>query len=78
MTDLEMDNYIKTTLERVRLVRPLIIEHVKKSGAMKRSVSGQIDCPVCKTGKVNYSRAGSYNGHVSAECTTADCVRWIE
>jgi hypothetical protein len=38
---------------------------------------GVIDCPVCKTGKLRYSRAG-YNGHVHAGCTTDGCVGWME
>lgn len=41
------------------------------------SGTGKIDCPVCKTGKLGYSRAG-YNGHVHAGCTTENCVRWME
>ncbi len=39
--------------------------------------SGSIPCPACKTGKVSYSRAGC-NGHIWAQCSTPDCVRWIE
>ncbi len=38
---------------------------------------GEITCPVCKTGKLRYSRA-AYNGHVHASCSTATCVRWME
>ena len=41
------------------------------------SGAGQIDCPVCKVGKLRYSRA-AYNGHVHAGCTTQGCVRWME
>jgi hypothetical protein len=39
--------------------------------------AGVMDCPVCKTGKLQYSRA-TYNGHVHARCSTADCVAWME
>ena len=39
--------------------------------------AGEMDCPVCKTGKLRYSRA-SYNGHVHAGCTTKGCVSWME
>lgn len=39
--------------------------------------SGIMDCPICRTGKLNYSRS-SYNGHVRAACSTPECVRWIE
>lgn len=41
------------------------------------SGSGQIQCPVCNTGLLNYSRAG-YNGHVHGQCSTATCVAWME
>lgn len=38
---------------------------------------GTMNCPVCGTGKLRYSRA-SYNGHVHAQCTTEGCVAWME
>jgi hypothetical protein len=38
---------------------------------------GVMDCPVCKTGKLQYRRS-SYNGHVHGRCSTADCVAWME
>jgi hypothetical protein len=38
---------------------------------------GEIVCPVCKTGKLCYSRA-AYNGHVHAACSTNGCVAWME
>jgi hypothetical protein len=38
---------------------------------------GVMDCPVCGTGKLHYSRAG-YNGHVHARCETDGCVSWME
>jgi hypothetical protein len=41
------------------------------------SGAGVMDCPVCKTGKLRYSRA-AYNGHVHARCSTADCVAWMQ
>lgn len=41
------------------------------------SGSGETDCPVCKTGRLRYSRAG-YNGHVHAGCSTSGCVAWVE
>ena len=41
------------------------------------SGGGVMDCPVCKTGKLHYSRA-SCNGHVHARCSTADCVAWMQ
>lgn len=41
------------------------------------SGAGEMQCPVCKAGKLRYSRAG-YNGHVHAACSTETCVRWME
>ena len=39
--------------------------------------SGKIECPVCKNGKLRYSRASS-NGHVHAACSDDNCVGWRE
>lgn len=39
--------------------------------------AGEMDCPVCKTGKLRYSRA-AYNGHVHGRCSTDGCVAWME
>lgn len=39
--------------------------------------AGAMQCPICKTGKLNYSRALS-NGHVNARCSTEGCVDWME
>lgn len=41
------------------------------------SGSGEIACPVCKVGRLRYSRSG-YNGHVHAACSTSGCVCWRE
>lgn len=41
------------------------------------SGAGVMDCPVCKIGKLRYSR-DSYNGHVHARCSTPDCVSWMQ
>lgn len=38
---------------------------------------GEIECPVCRTGRLRFSRSG-YNGHIYAGCTTPDCVRWMD
>lgn len=39
--------------------------------------AGEMECPVCKTGKLRYSRA-AYNGHVHARCSTDGCVALME
>lgn len=41
------------------------------------SGAGEMACPVCKTGKLQYSRS-SYNGHVHGKCETPGCVAWME
>lgn len=38
---------------------------------------GVIECPVCKSGQLRFTRSG-YNGHIHAGCTTPGCVAWIE
>lgn len=45
--------------------------------AGKRGVRGVLDCPICKSGKLHYEVSG-YNGHKRAQCTTKDCVNFIE
>lgn len=39
--------------------------------------NGVMDCPICVTGKLRYSRA-AYNGHVHGRCSTDGCVAWME
>jgi hypothetical protein len=61
-------------------VAPLIPEmehHWYKPQKNYFSGGGIMDCPVCKTGKLKYSRAG-YNGHVHGRCSTNGCVAWME
>jgi hypothetical protein len=71
------DAEIALSLKRIGIVRAAIISAIGPE-RMKQGISGVIDCPVCTTGKVRYSRAGSYNGHVHASCSTAGCVSWME
>lgn len=40
-------------------------------------VSGHLPCPVCAKGTLSYSRSG-YNGHIMANCSTDNCVSWME
>ena len=39
--------------------------------------SGVMECPICKTGNLRYSRS-NFNGHVHAACSTEGCVSWME
>lgn len=47
------------------------------SGRPGKSVRGSLDCPICTTGKLAYSRSAC-NGHVHASCSTPRCVAWRE
>jgi len=60
-------------LGRTMKARLAIVEHL----GGKEGGSGIIDCPVCGTGKLRYSRAAC-NGHIHAACSTETCVRWME
>ena len=39
--------------------------------------SGILECPKCK-GRLHWTRAIAYNGHVHARCETEDCLAWME
>jgi len=39
--------------------------------------TGQVKCPACDAGQINYSVA-YVNGHMWACCTTDGCVMWME
>ncbi len=39
--------------------------------------AGDIECPVCKSGRLRFSVARS-NGHVWANCSTRLCMSWME
>lgn len=65
-------------LANIGKVRTAIIDAIEARGLMKADVSGVIECPACNSGQVHYRRAGAYNGHVHAQCTTENCVRWME
>jgi hypothetical protein len=74
----EYEAAIKKRMEGFVIARKAIVDHL--GGPWKRGTkgaSGEIDCPVCKTGKLRFSRAG-VNGHIHAGCTTKDCVGWME
>lgn len=81
-SEAEIDAQIEETnrrFEGTMLARQAIVAHL--GGAWKKgmpSKRGVIDCPVCGAkDKLHFSRAG-YNGHIHAQCETADCVAWME
>ncbi|HZM01756.1 MAG TPA: hypothetical protein VFC44_01930 [Candidatus Saccharimonadales bacterium] len=38
--------------------------------------SGEIDCPICKAGKLRYNQP--VNGRITARCSTGGCMSWTE
>jgi hypothetical protein len=76
--DAEIDKQINEMVRQVHIVRPAIVADIKQHDLWKKDCAGSIPCPICDQGTINYSYAGSYNGHIHCQCTTADCVGWIE
>ncbi len=56
--------------------RAAIIDYLKANGKPTRNVSGQMPCPVCNSGTLQFSIA--FNGHCHGKCTTTGCVWWME
>lgn len=72
------DKHFAELFQRTVTARCAIVEHL--GGPWKKgmkSAGGAIECPVCKTGQLKFSRAG-INGHIHAACTTNTCVMWME
>ncbi len=72
------DKWLQERFANMSKARQAIVDEL--GGPWKRGVlggSGAIDCPVCGTGALRFSRSG-YNGHIHAACTTETCVRWME
>lgn len=74
----ESERIISDLIKNITTTRMAIKRDIEDRGMKNRDTRGSIPCPVCKTGTVSYSCAGSYNGHVHAQCDTDDCVSWIE
>ena len=68
----------KKFIDDMTVTRRKIMQQIDQKNQQKANVSGTIPCPVCGTGTVSYSRAGLYNGHITAKCDTFGCVSWIE
>lgn len=73
------DKAIQDSIKGFTVARPAIIEECDRLGFKKgvKGISGKIPCPVCEKGDLHFSRS-SYNGHVHAKCTTANCMAWME
>lgn len=48
----------------------------KRFGKGKGGV-GEIVCPKCGTGTLRYT-VSSYNGHMHGQCSTPNCLAWME
>lgn len=68
----EINNEVSRSLKALKAV----IEHLTAINA-PRGTRGNIPCPICGTGELHFSRA-RYNGHISAKCTAAKCVEWMQ
>lgn len=64
---------IEALMKRMTVVDPVIAAWRRKPPIGKAEV---IECPACK-GRLHLRQAAS-NGHVRAQCKTADCVNFIE
>lgn len=73
----EREAEVMRSLDRTRIAMIAIIEKIGKWKKGMPGLQGEMPCPVCKTGKLGYSRAG-YNGHIWGACTTKGCVRWMQ
>jgi hypothetical protein len=58
--------------------RKIIIEDITARKSLYRDIKGEVKCPICEEGQIVYTYAGAYNKHISAKCSTTDCVNWIE
>jgi len=74
----EYEAAMQQRFKNIGVARAAIVDYF--GGPWKKGMDGSggfIDCPVCKTGTLKFSRSG-YNGHIHAACTTNDCVSWME
>lgn len=81
----ELEDYEQKTtrqaaifLEQMFQVRPAIVEYIKQKDMKDKDFRDTIPCPICETGIVSFTYAGSFNKHIHAICNTTDCVSWIE
>lgn len=64
--------------QKVNISRKAITDYIKSEGKQNTNVKGEIPCPVCETGELSFTYAGSYNKHVHGKCDTQGCVVWME
>lgn len=76
--DAWLNEYVKEFLVNMAIARPAIVAHVKETKREKSFVQDKIPCPIREDGTLHYTYHGHYNRHISAKCTTEDCIEWIE
>jgi len=54
-----------------------VIAYYKKN-KRRRSTKGEIPCPICQVGILQFGRPAYYNEHIHARCTTPNCVQWVQ
>jgi hypothetical protein len=52
------------------------IDEVLKS-VPKKGKSGEMPCPICKTGTIKWVRV-AYNNHLRMGCTTPECIMMMQ
>ena len=67
---------IDKTIEKIGVVRKMILDKHREEIKKGKDVSGELECPYCG-GKIRYGMANSVNGHIHAFCEN-ECVGWME
>jgi len=69
----EVDEYLAQCSKAYKAVK----EDAKSKFPPHQGGASSIECPICRTGMLQYSVA-SINGHIHARCSTHGCVSWTE
>jgi len=76
----ELDDFTKNVLFSMDAIKNNLMAYgiiTKENNIPKESTDGEIECPICKTGKLFYSIA-SLNGHIHGKCNTPNCVNLMQ
>lgn len=68
----EEEKWLEEAERRITIIVPLM-QKLKESPGM----TGIADCPVCKTGKINWS-CSIRNRHLIMKCSTLECINFME
>jgi len=67
---------ITVMIARVGKSRAAIVAYCEEN-KRSRGTKGEIPCPICQVGILQFSRS-AYNGHIHARCNTMKCVNFME